>query len=465
MVSPPEERHIGKPGGKPMKRFRWVALVMGVAMVMASSAVGAGAGTARAAKPTASSDVGITPTEIKIAVVADVDTPLAPGLFQGVVDGFNGFAKYINAQGGLAGRKVVVDFHDSKLNGAESRNAMITSCQSDFAVVAAALFLANVDDVEACKDSTGAATGLPDLATLYTSLAQQCSKTTYAVNPPAIVCSTKDAHPQTYQANVGRANYYKANPKLFGKDLHGIFIDSADLKSARDAQFVGQGGIFDNQVGIKLDGEFPLGGSVPQSAYTPVVQAIKSSGSTLAQCGNPPGCTIKLRKEAKLQGVSSVKIWDCNTTCYDPTFIPQGGADVEGEYVQIGFLPFEEAKSNPMLANFLKYTGKDKANGYSAIAFATGLLLRDAVNAVVKQAGNDGLTRKALFTALNGIHKFDADGMYGTTADLAAKKITDCYVLMQVKNGKYVRVFPAKAGTFDCSPKNVIQRKLDLLQG
>jgi hypothetical protein len=445
-----------------MKRFRWAALVTGVAIVITSSAVSAGAGTPSAAKPTASSEIGVTPTEIKIAVLADVDTPLSPGLFQGVVDGFNGFAKYINANGGLAGRKVTVDFIDSKLNGAESRNGMIAACQNDFAVVSAALFLANVDDVEACKDKAGAATGLPDLATLYTSVAQQCSKTTYAVNPPAMVCSTKDAHPQTYQANVGRANYYK---KKFGKDLHGIFIDSADLKSARDAQFVGQGGIFDDQVGIKLDGEFPLGGSVPQSAYTPVVQAIKSKGSNLAQCGNPPGCTIKLRKEAKLQGVNSVKIWDCNTTCYDPTFIPQGGADVEGEYVQIGFLPFEEAKANPMLANFLKYVGKDKANGYSAIAWATGLLLRDAVASVVKTAGNDGLTRQALFTALNGIHKFDADGMYGATTDLAAKKITDCYVLLQVKNGKYVRVFPTKAGTFDCSPKNVIQRKLDLLQG
>ena len=107
--------------------------------------------------------------------------------------------------------------------------------------------------------------------------------------------------------------------------------------------------------------------------------------------------------------------------------------------------------------------GKDKANGYSAIAWANGLLLRDAVASVVKTAGNDGLTRKAMFTALDGIHKFDADGMYGSTEDLAAKKITDCYVLLQVKNGKYVRVFPTKPGTFDCNPKNVIQRKLDLL--
>jgi hypothetical protein len=447
-----------------MRKSSWVALVVGIAIALSSTAIAAGAGTPRAAKPTKASDIGVTPTEIKIAVVADVDTPLAPGLFQGVVDGFNGFAKYINANGGLAGRKVVVDFHDSKLSGSESRNAMITSCTNDFAVVSAALFLANVDDVEQCKDSTGAATGLPDLATLYTSVAQQCSKTTYAVSPPQLNCATKDQHPQTYQSAVGRVNYYK---KKFGKDLHGIFIDSADLKSARDSQFAGgQGGIYDTaQTGVKLDGEFPLGGSVPQSSYTPVVQAIKQNGSTIAQCGNPPGCTIKLRKEAKLQGVNTVKVWDCNTTCYDPTFIPQGGADVEGEYVAIGVLPFEETKANPMEANFIKYTGRDKANVYSTLAFATGLLLRDAVNAVVKDQGVDAVTRKNLFTALGNVHKFDADGIIAATPDLAAKKISPCYVLLQVKNGKFVRVNPTKVGTFDCNPKNVIQRKLDLLKG
>ena len=108
-----------------MNRSRWIALVMVVAIALTSTAIAAAAGTPRADKATKASEIGVTPTEIKVAVVADVDTPLSPGLFQGIVDGFNGFAKYINANGGLAGRKLVVDFHDSKLNGAESRNAMI----------------------------------------------------------------------------------------------------------------------------------------------------------------------------------------------------------------------------------------------------------------------------------------------------------------------------------------------------
>ena len=75
---------------------------------------------------------GSPPKEIRIAAVADVDTPLAPGIFQGSVDGVKGWAKYVNANGGLAGRKVVVDFIDSKLSADEARNAVIQACPNDF---------------------------------------------------------------------------------------------------------------------------------------------------------------------------------------------------------------------------------------------------------------------------------------------------------------------------------------------
>ena len=86
------------------------------------------------------------------------------------------------------------------------------------------------------------------------------------------------------------------------------------------------------------------------------------------------------------------------------------------------------------------------------------------MNATVKAHGVNGLTRANLFAALNNIHKFNADGMIGTI-DLAGRKITDCHVLTQVRNGTFVRVQPTKPGTFDCNPKYVITRQVDLLTG
>ncbi len=373
-----------------------------------------------------------------------------------------GWAKYVNANGGLAGRKVVVDFLDSKLSADEARNAVIQACQDDFAIVGtSAVFLNNVDDLEACVDKAGAATGIPDIAVVTTEVAQQCSPTTFAVNPPQLICDTKDQHPQTYQANVGRAFYYQ---KKYGKDLHGGYLLSGDLKSTENAN---RGSMFEMQQagpGIKSDFDEPISAQAPQSAYTPVVQQLKDKSSNYAQSGGTVNTTVLLRKEAKLQGVNDPNfVWDCTLQCYDKNLVKQGGADVEGQYVSTLFLPFEEASTNKTLSQFLKYTGKDKADGFGIQAYASGLLVSQAIDQIVKADGVNGVTRQALFDQLNSINDFNAGGMIGTT-NIAERKVTNCYVLTQIKNGKFVRVTPSKKGTFDCKPKNYKQIKLDLIK-
>ena len=60
-------------------------------------------------------EVELTAKTINVAVVADVDNPIAPNVLEGIVKGVQGWGKYVNANGGIAGRKVKVDFIDSKL--------------------------------------------------------------------------------------------------------------------------------------------------------------------------------------------------------------------------------------------------------------------------------------------------------------------------------------------------------------
>ena len=115
-----------------------------------------------------------------------------------------------------------------------------------------------------------------------------------------------------------------------------------------------------------------------------------------------------------------------------------------------------------MLANFYQYTGPTKAGELgAAYSWVAAVAFRDAVNAVVKQGGNNALTRKALLDQLNKFHSFNADGMY-SPIDLAARTIGPCHVLNQVQNGKFVRVEPTKPGTFDCPKNGVVHVKLDL---
>src|SRR5438034_230839 len=94
-------------------------LVLVALLVLAIGVIAALPASAQSSngKPKAT-DVGVTASEIHIAVVADVDNPFAPGLFKGAVDGVEAGAKYVNSKaggGGIAGRKLVVDFYDSKL--------------------------------------------------------------------------------------------------------------------------------------------------------------------------------------------------------------------------------------------------------------------------------------------------------------------------------------------------------------
>jgi len=389
-----------------------------------------------------------------------------PNLFKGSKDAVEGAAKYLNSKaggGGLAGRKVVVDFLDSKLNPNETTNAEISACQNDVATVGtSAVFLTSVDNMRNCKDSTGAVTGLPDIPFVSTALVQQCSDQSFPMAPPQVICSTKDQHPQTFQPNVGRGYYYN---KKFGNDLHGIYIYGSDSKSARDSSFVSGIGQLRN-VCCKADQDFDLPGSAPQSQYTPVVQLMKTKGSNYGQATQETQ-QLALRKEAALQGLTDVKVWDCTTGCYSKDFLKQGGTEVDGNYIDTLYLPFLSAadrKANPMLNNFVKYTGADKADGFGVYAWSAMIAFRDAVNAAVKAGGVNGVTRKAIFEQLNKIHDFNADGMFGTI-DLAGRKTSPCHVLQQIKNGNFQRVFPTKAGTFDCAKKNVISVKLDVYGG
>ncbi len=457
-------------GFVPVKGIRVVALVAAIAAALGVLATTA-AGQASKAR-LAATEVGVTGTEIHIAVIADVDNPIVPNIFLGARDAVQGFARYINASCAtknrcLAGRKLVVDFYDSKINANETRNAEILACTNDFAMVGtSAVFLTSVDEMRNCTDQVGVTTGIPDIPFVSAHLVHECSDQSFPIAPPSLRCDTKDQHPQTYDANVARGYYFT---KKYG-DLHGSYVFSDD--AGHDSMVAsGVGGLRDLGGvgnGVSSDGDFKVAPFTTQSGYTTIIATMKTEHSNYAQCGLPYSCTVQLRKEAVLQGVTDqVKVWDCGPQCYDKAFLQAGGVDVEHEYVDTQFLPFydpKEQNANPMLANFVRYTGKDNVDGFGVYTWSAAVAFRDAVNAIVKAHGMNGLTRANLLAALNHIHKFNADGMFGTM-DLAGRKTTDCHVLTRVRNGTFVRVQPTKPGAFDCNPKSLIVSRLDLSTG
>jgi hypothetical protein len=438
-------------------------LVVG-ACVAAMVALGVAPATAQSTNETPkATDIGVTASEIHIAVIADVDNPAAPGLFKGAVDGVKGAAAYLNSKaggGGVAGRRLVVDFIDSHLTPNDARNGVITACSQDYAMVGTfALFLSNMDDAEQCKDQAGAVTGLPDLASVTTGVVESCSPVAFPVSPPALDCATKDQNPQTYHGNQFDSKYLLKTHK---NHLHGAMIVSGDTADANRGGTV----LTDTakQAGIKADQQVTVGGRDPQSAYTPIVNKMKADSSNYSYNTSSANSAILLRSEAQLQGLTDPNIvWTCTIACYDKSVKQQ--ADVmNGEYIPMTFLPFEEASTNKTLAAFLKYVGRANANGFAVYGWTATLAFKQAVDAIVKKDGVNGLTRKAMLTTgVDGLTSFNAGGMIGTV-NIKNKVPTPCTMVVQLQKGQFVRLAPKRKGSFDCNQRNAVTIKADLIK-
>jgi ABC-type branched-subunit amino acid transport system substrate-binding protein len=135
------------------------------------------------------------------------------------------------------------------------------------------------------------------------------------------------------------------------------------------------------------------------------------------------------------------------------------GDAMNGEYVDLGFLPFAEAKSNKTLAGYLKYIGKENASAFGVYGFEAVLAFQQAANDAAKSS--TGLTRASLLTALKGMTSFNAGGMTGTV-NIGGKVPSSCFMVVQWNDAKFSRVYPKKAGTFDCTTSNRYTFQADL---
>jgi hypothetical protein len=328
---------------------------------------------------TLGSEIGLSSSEIHVGMIADVSTAVAPGLFQKNVNVVKAWASLVNASGALAGRKMVVDFCDGKLDANATTNCVIQACQKDFALVGtAANVLNDLSDLDGCKNAAGVNLGLPNLK----------------------------------------------------KDGEGFYTSS---------------------------------GTAPQSALTPIVQVLKLDQSTFGYGGATTPNAVLLRKEAQLQGVNSVKVWACNSGCYDAGFITQGGSAVNDEYAATQYLPFySDWQANAALKSLVNAVGGvNNIDGNSLMSYVDALLFQDAVTKAVAKGWT--LDRQTLFDALSTETAFDADGIIGPT-NIAARTPSACIAVSQVQNGQWKQVYPAKAGTFNCDPANLATVKLNLAQ-
>ncbi len=162
---------------------------------------------------------------MKVGIIADVNNPLVPGLFQNSVNAVEAWAKDVNASGGLAGRQVTVDFCDSRLDPNATANCVIKACQNDFALVGtSANALEDLSGHRRVQERRRASRSASPTLPPSPSRPESCDPDTYLTSGLGTYCATAKDNPQTYTVPVGDARYFTAhNP-----GLHGIWLYDSD---------------------------------------------------------------------------------------------------------------------------------------------------------------------------------------------------------------------------------------------
>ena len=402
-------------------------------------------------------DIGITSDTITVLVMADVGSPLAPGLFQGSIDGVKAWAERLNSEGGLACRQIEVLEHDSAINPTETTNGFLVACEDAFALVGTtALFALDTTDLQSCPDAQGNEIGVPDFAYITTEPPHQCSVVTFATSRPNSECPYAGTGLRAAQSQVGHVQYILENVV---SELNGVYLVPSDLPSTISSTMPQLRSF--QEIGVVIDAEPGVSGFTTQSEYGAFIQVMRDNNSNFAYTGSDDQSMIKWRSEAEAQGldVDSV-IWMCQLACYTPSFLEAGDL-VENTYIWIWFLPFDEADTNQELADFMEAIDNPFPPAWAAGSWADGVLFEQVVNEIVAEGGPNALTRQAVLDGARNLTSYDVNGWWSPADYTSTQNIMPCFMMMQVQDGAFVRVYPEERGELDCNPDNVISQTKD----
>jgi hypothetical protein len=398
-------------------------------------------------------DTGVTADTITVFVMADAGFELAPGLFQGSIDGAKAWADKINAEGGLACREVELIEWDSALSPVETANGFLNACDTSVAMIGStALATTDAKTIEDC--------GIADIPERSVVGAHACSPNVFLVAGENGSCPYSGSGPRDYELAMGGQQWILDN-ELSGAPVEGIFVIPSDLPQTVNATVPLAAGL--NEIGVNTlpDGEFGMSGLAEQAQYGAIIQYMNANDVTWGGMGSNDQAMLKLRNEAAAQGFDDEGVaWVCQLACYTPQLIEQGGENVEGTYVYLPFLPHDETETNENLAAFIEAIGDPFPPSWAATSFASGLAFEEVVENIVATEGPNAVTREAILEGMPKLTDFSADGWLAS-ANLADKSTNNCFVVVQVIDGEYVRRFPEERGTLGCEDTTTSIEDLD----
>jgi hypothetical protein len=339
----------------------------------------------------------------------------------------------VNRRGGIGGRKVRLDLVPTDGTAEGYTTAVTTACSRDLAIVAS---LSTFDG-----DTTPLDCGIPDIAIETLSEGAATHDSTYAAFPRRVGTVAVGPYRYLQSAVAGCCSQYVLVPDREP--------ERAGTKAAIAAAA---------EIGFDTVATPDVAFDAPEADYDALAQDLLAADASFASSGLGLQSTVELRGAAARAGVTGIGAWYCDARCYDPSFLTEGSADVEEEYVAIETVPFSDRRRVPAMRTYLAATARSgETPDYDGLrAYVTGLLAQHALEAVVDAHGKSGIARTALLEALASVRGFDADGLIGAT-DVGDRTPNGCTVVLQVRGNKFERVDPTERGSIDCDAENLVE--------
>jgi ABC-type branched-subunit amino acid transport system substrate-binding protein len=396
-----------------------LALAIGSgALTLGFGAAGASAGAATAAAP------GVTAKSITVGSISDISEPIA-GLFEGAKVGTEAYFAYINSQGGVNGRKLVLNGMDSAFSSGTVTNEAQSIAKNDFAIVGGFSLLDGGEQA--------------------------------AVDAGKVPMITQVLTPALYLD----PNVYSPIPEINGGEATGPF---KWLKSKYPADVKALGLIGSNSAATAVTAEktfrtlteslgykwlYAHDEGFATTTFLPDIIKMKNAGVKLVFEPTQQGAYIStIAQEMKQEGLNALLVSGGNA--YEKNFTP--GSAGNGTIVTgvTSLYEGQDAKVIPAVGTFDKWAKKvdpqTQLDLYTLYGWISGELFAEAL----KNAGANP-TRASLDAALDKITSFNASGLI--SPQNPAKKIPGgCWIAAEYENGNWKRIPPDPKAGFVCSP-------------
>ncbi|WP_280426298.1 ABC transporter substrate-binding protein [Nocardia carnea] len=369
---------------------------------------------------------GVTDSEITVGVFSDVGYSKNPEF----VDAAKVFTSWCNAAGGINGRTLTTEVHDSKLMAV--RQKMVEACRTDFALVGGGSGLDGLGVKERLECT------LPDFPAqvsqqqnLGTDLQVIASQSTYAHYDPYNASRqwlTKEAYPQSAGA-IGIINGDSPVTKVLGAKA----VESLEAMGAK---------VIYNEL-------YPVGGVTD---WTPYAQAIKNSGVRGLIWLGEDGPLAKL--EEKLTSMDYKLDWiDPTNNAFQPDYIELLGrsAGFQNNIVDLGgVVPLQLAAESPAMQQlqdlYEQYAPDAEISLPATRAFSAWLLFAKAASA----CGSE-LTRTCVVETAKKETEWTGGGLHSPNDLSAEDPAPSCFNAMRATpEGWQPAEFGANDGLFRC---------------